>query len=165
MVKEQFFLFWGERPFSQWSPADFVIDGKTYNSTEQYMMAMKARHFGDEETLRKIMKSTSPSDQKKLGRQVRGFDANQWNKVCRDIVYKGNYEKFKQNSKMREKLFETVGRTLVEASPKDKIWGIGLSAKDERCQSRETWQGKNWLGEVLTKVRDNLLKEKENGLR
>ena len=157
MSEEKFTLFWGERPFSQWSPSTFTVDGRTYNCTEQYMMAMKAEEFGDTEMLQKIMEAEHPADQKRLGRQVRGFEVTRWEKVAKDIVYKGNYEKFKQNVDMREKLFATAGTTLVEASPKDKIWGIGLGPKNPKCLDRATWNGKNWLGEVLTKVRDDLM--------
>lgn len=156
---EKFTLFWGKRPFSQWTPAKFTVDGVEYNCTEQYMMAMKAQVFGDKEMQAKIMEATDPADQKRLGRQVRGFDAERWNRICKEVVYKGNYEKFKQNHAMCEKLLATAGTTLVEASPKDKIWGIGLDSKDPRCLDRSQWQGTNWLGEVLTRVRDDLLAE------
>lgn len=163
-MSEQFTLFWGERPFSQWSPSTFTVDDATYNCAEQYMMAMKAKVFGDAEKLQEIMKAEHPADQKRLGRQVRGFEATRWEKIAREVVYKGNYEKFKQNADMREKLFATAGTTLVEASPKDRIWGIGMGAKNPDAQDRAKWQGRNWLGEVLTRVRDDLLREKEDAL-
>jgi len=164
-MMEKFTFFWGERPFSQWSPATFTVDGETYNTAEQFMMAEKARLFGDDETLKEIMKAEHPADQKRLGRQVKNFDLATWNKNAKDIVYRGNKAKFTQNPEMREKLFETAGTTLVEASPKDKIWGIGLGVKDKRIHDRETWQGTNWLGEILTKLRDDLMLEKQEGLR
>lgn len=155
-MSEKFTFFYGG-PYSQWFDARFQIDGVWYNTTEQYMMASKARHFGDEETLAKIMATRHPREQKRLGRQVRNFDVAEWNRVSRDYVYKGNYAKFSQNAGLKQILIEeTAGTTLVEASPTDKLWGIGLDAHDERAENRETWQGVNWLGEVLTKVRDDL---------
>jgi ribA/ribD-fused uncharacterized protein len=164
-IMEKFTFFWGERPFSQWSPSEFTVDGRKYNTAEQYMMDQKAAFFGDEEIRKDIMEAIHPADQKRLGRQVKGFDTERWQLVCKDFVYKGNYEKFKQNADMKEALFATAGTILVEASPKDKIWGIGLKKEDPRCQDRSTWQGTNWLGEVLTKVRDDLMAEEANALR
>ncbi len=165
MGPERFTFFWQERPFSQWSPSKFIVDGVEYTHAEQYMMAEKARFFGDNETLVEIMKAQTPAEQKALGRAVKNFDSNKWAPEALRVVYRGNYEKFKQNPKMRDKLFATEGTTLVEASPEDRIWGIGLGVKDPRCYEREHWQGKNQLGDILTRVRDDLLKEKEAGLR
>lgn len=158
MNDEQFTLFWNG-PFSQWCDAEFEVDGVTYNCAEQYMMAEKARLFGDDETLAKIMAAWSPREQKKLGRQVKGFDPDAWNAVSREAVYRGNYAKFTQNPHLLKRLMDTKGTTLVEASPYDRIWGIGLSADDERALDRSQWQGKNWLGETLTKVREALIEE------
>lgn len=159
MSQEKFFFFWGKKPFSQWTPSKFTVDGVEYNCAEQYMMAMKAKYFGDSDMQQQIMEAVDPADQKRLGRQVRGFDAERWNRVCKEVVYKANYAKFKQNPAMLEKLLATAGTTLVEASPKDKIWGIGLDSKDPRCLDRSTWQGTNWLGEILTRVRDDIAEE------
>jgi len=156
---EEFFFFW-HGPFSQWHKVAFAVDGVKYNCAEQYMMAEKARFFNDAASLKEIMRATDPADQKRLGRNVKNFVKDKWDMVARDIVYKGNYYKFKQNTDLRDALFTTEG-TLVEASPYDQIWGIGLKMNDERALSRKTWRGKNWLGEALTKVRDDLKKEEE----
>ncbi len=154
---EKFTFFYGG-PFSQWYMTDFVVGALTYNCAEQYMMAEKARLFGDGVTLLKIMTSKSPKEQKALGRRVENFDADVWNEVAKDIVYKGNYSKF-QDPGLKEILLWTRGTTLVEASPYDTIWGIGLDAMDQRAQNRDTWKGTNWLGEVLTKLREDLISE------
>ena len=143
--------------FSQWERRDFIVDGTQYNCCEQYMMASKARLFDDKEAERRIMRKTHPSDQKALGRLVRNFDAGKWNDVARDFVYEGNYAKFSQHEDFKQKLLATAGTTLVEASYKDRIWGIGRGEDDPLALSRETWLGTNWLGEVLTKVRDDLI--------
>ncbi len=154
-ASEKFTFFW-DGPFSQWYPSNFVIENVHYSHAEQYMMASKAALFNDDDIYRKIMRSTSPSDQKRFGRSVRNFNEARWNIVVKDIVYTGNYAKFSQNKDLLKKLLETVGTTLVEASPYDKLYGIGLAAKDPRAQTRATWQGKNWLGEVLTQLREDL---------
>jgi ribA/ribD-fused uncharacterized protein len=151
----EFTLFYGG-VFSQWYRCQFDIDGVEYNCAEQFMMAQKAALFGDEDAIARIMKAAHPRDQKAIGRQVKGFDATQWNDVARDLVYEGNYAKFTQDSRLKEKILATTG-TLVEASPTDKIWGIGRSESDPLALNRDTWRGKNWLGEVLTKVREDIV--------
>ena len=155
---EKFTFFWSG-PFSNWMPSPFQIEGVWYNCAEQWMMAEKARLFKDEATLRKIMSAVDPREQKAYGRQVSGFDKEKWDAVARDIVYKGCRAKFEQNSDLARDLFATAGTTLVEASPEDCIWGIGLRKTDPLAQNRETWRGKNWLGETLTKIRDDLMKK------
>jgi ribA/ribD-fused uncharacterized protein len=155
--KEQFTLFYSG-PFSQWHPSRFTVNNVTYSHAEQYMMASKARLFNDPSALRRIMESNSPDVQKATGRRVKNFDETKWNLLVRDFVYNGNKAKFTQNAALREKLLATKGTTLVEASPKDRLWGIGLHISDPRCYSRETWRGKNWLGETLTRLRDDLIK-------
>jgi len=157
-MNEQFTFFWSG-PFTQWHRSPFEIDGIWYNCAEQYMMAEKARMFGDTEMESRIMTAIEPADQKRYGRQVKGFDLKKWNATAREIVYRGSYAKYTQNPKLKENLLKTAGTTLVEASPHDKIWGIGLHKTDHRCKNRETWQGSNWLGEVLTKVREKITDE------
>jgi len=155
---ENFTFFWGG-PFSQWHICPFLIEGIQYNCSEQYMMAQKALLFKDEVSHKKIMFSLNPSSQKKYGRKVKNFDVDIWNTYAKDIVYKANYAKFTQNDYLKENLILTAGSVLVEASPYDKIWGIGLSANDPEAKNRSTWQGTNWLGEILTKVREDILKK------
>ncbi len=141
---------------SQWFRSDFVVNGVEYNTAEQYMMAMKAAEFGDTDIQQEIMESDSPRDQKALGRQVRDFDPDRWNAVARDHVYDGNYAKFTQNEGFKLSLLATGDKELVEASPTDCIWGIGLGIDDERREDRGNWRGTNWLGEVLMKVREDI---------
>jgi len=154
---EQYTFFFGG-PFSQWFDANFTVDGVTYNTAEQYMMAAKARVFGDHLVLERIMDTRSPREQKKLGRQVANFDVAKWNAVSRDEVYKANYAKFMQNPGLRDELLATRPTLLVEASPTDCLWGIGLSADDPDALDSSKWRGVNWLGEVLTKVREDIAK-------
>lgn len=154
--KEKFTFFWAG-PFSQWAESPFKIDGVAFNTAEQYMMYKKALLFNDFKQAEKIMETSSPRNQKQLGREVIGFDKDKWNRYCKQFVYEGNYAKFTQNPKMLVELLATVGTTLVEASPKDNIWGIGLAEEDKKSLSRDTWEGTNWLGEILTEVRDEIL--------
>ncbi len=150
-----FAFFWNGWP-SQWHPAVFTVDGVRYSCAEQFMMAEKARLFGDEETRVAILAAASPRDHKALGRKVRSFDSARWADACREVVYRGNIAKFSQNADLRELLLATGDRTLAEASPYDKIWGIGLTADDPNATDRTAWSGRNWLGEVLMRVRAEL---------
>ena len=178
MTEERFTFFW-RGPFSQWCPCEFMVDGTTYNCAEQFMMAGKARLFEGSElyerdsegcilllsgnpvltTLGKIMATAEPREQKSLGRDVTGFDPDKWDAVARNIVYQGNMAKFMQNPEFRHYLLLTDGTTLVEASPYDCIWGIGFSEDHRKAQSRQFWRGTNWLGQVLTKVREDIVTE------
>lgn len=151
--------FWGhtfhEQPtvtcFSQWYPAPITENGVIYPTTEHYMMAKKAELFHDKETLGLILKSEDPREVKALGRQVKNFNTDLWNKHCRTIVEQGNYLKFSQNKKLGEFLFSTGDEIIAEASPYDRIWGIGLSRED--AEKGVPWKGTNWLGEALMSVR------------
>lgn len=156
---ENFTFFYKTRnPFSNWYPAEFVdIDGNEYNCSEQFMMAEKARCFDDQETLKRILSSSDPKEQKELGRKVKNFDSKIWDINARDAVYRGCKLKFTQNNDLLEELLSTKGTLLVEASPYDKIWGIGLAEDNPLIHDPKNWQGKNWLGEVLTILRDDLL--------
>ena len=154
-MREEFYLFWGGF-CSQWVPSKFVIDGIEYNDCEQYMMSRKALLFKDVKTNQKIMMLTDPRMQKAAGREVKNFKADKWNAICRDVVYQANYAKFTQNPDLLKELISTGDKQIVEASPEDKIWGIGLHASDPRASDRRFWLGSNWLGEAITKVRETI---------
>ncbi len=151
-----FVFFWGG-PYSQWFKAEFKIGDVTYNTCEQWMMAEKARLFGDTETLAKILKIKDPKAQKALGRQVKGFVKEVWDANAKMIVYRGNYAKFTQNAELLPDLLSHTGKVFVEASPYDNIWGIGLAADDPKALDPATWEGTNWLGEIITLVRDDII--------
>lgn len=155
-MTEKFTFFW-RGPLSQWKKSPFIAYGTLYNCAEQFMMASKSRFFKDDETLKRIMNEEDPKEQKRLGRKVRNFDKTKWDAVARTIVYRGNMAKFTQNPKLGEILVATKGTTLVEASPVDTIWGIGLAEDNPLVKDRQTWKGLNWLGETLTKVRDDIM--------
>lgn len=165
--KLSYLYFWGHKTsggitkscFSQWYPATFVIDEKHYATAEHYMMAEKARLFLDAEIEEKILLSNDPSHAKAMGRQVRNFSAEIWKEQCFDLVVNGNIAKFSQNSELKNFLIATGSKILVEASPVDRIWGIGLAEEDREAKNPELWKGKNLLGFALMKVRDRLIQE------
>lgn len=154
MTTEKFTLFYNG-PFSQWHRSPFVLNGIKYETAEMYMMWFKDQVFGGK-LEKSILASTHPSETKDLGRQIKGFDESIWRAVAKHGVYKGNMAKFTQNEPLLQNLYATMGTTLVEASPYDTIWGIGLSENDPLALNRSKWKGTNWLGEVLTDLRNDL---------
>jgi len=141
---------------SQWYISPFIIDGQIYNCCEKWMMANKADFFGDIEIKKLIMNSDEPKEQKILGRNVKNFDADKWNEVVDDIVYRGNYAKFTQNPDLKEKLLNSGGKMYVECSPYDTIWGNGMNITDTLNTSIQNWRGTNRLGLAIMKVRNTL---------
>lgn len=142
--------------FSQWYPSSFVVDNIHYATAEHYMMAAKARLFNDQQRLPDILNASSPAAAKSLGRQVSGFNHKIWHEQCFSIVIAGNLAKFSQNPQLADFLLATKKRVIVEASPLDKIWGIGLAEDDANIDNPLTWRGKNLLGFALMAVREQL---------
>jgi len=157
------FHFFYSGYLSNWADVGF-IDRETfipYNCSEQYMMHQKSLLFHDIETAKSIMLKKHPREQKELGRQVKNFDFDIWGIYARRIVYQGCYYKFTQNKDAFDYLMSTQGTYLVEASPYDTIWGIGLGENDSQNQNPKNWKGTNWLGQVLTSLRDDLITHPE----
>lgn len=140
--------------FGQWHRSDFTLDGQRYTTAEQWMMASKARLFGDAETLAKILATDDPARVKKLGREVRGFDGARWSARCVELVTQGNIAKFSQDAALRAHLLATGDAVMVEASPLDRIWGIGLDAQHPDAPHPHRWLGQNLLGFALMAARD-----------
>lgn len=158
---KQFTFFWCDQNglFSQWEKSPFILDDILYPTAEHFMMMSKARLFNDMETFHQMTETASPKVVKALGRQVSGFCQKTWDKVAKLVVYRGNYAKYTQNLDLATKLLDTAGTLMVEASPYDKIWGIGLTAEAAQQTDPLHWPGRNWLGEILTKVRERLIQE------
>ncbi|MFF7358028.1 MULTISPECIES: NADAR family protein [Streptomyces] len=158
--------FWGHRPrpdgrigascLSQWWPSPFVADGVEYATAEHWMMAGKARLFGDAEAERRVLAAEHPAQVKKEGRLVRGFDEAVWERERFRIVVEGSVHKFAADDDLRAFLLGTGDRVLVEASPLDRVWGIGLAADDEAASDPERWRGPNLLGFALMEARERL---------
>lgn len=153
MDKNNYIFFWGGI-FSQWFKSNFEIDNIQYSSAEQYMMAEKARAFNDKESLDKILSTKNSRKQKELGRKIKNYDDEVWSKIRYEVVVKGNYAKFTQNENLKNQLLDTGNKIIVEASPYDTIWGIGLSEFDESRFNEDLWRGKNLLGKAIMQVRE-----------
>lgn len=177
--KEKYTFFWETAsPFSQWYKSkfkattcliqgvsmnklkrefvlqnQFPFDVQEYSSAEQFMMYHKAIIFLDIESAKKIMETNNVRKIKELGRNVLGFNEEVWKFYRSQVVFEGNKAKFEQNLPLKQELLKTVGTTIVEASPYDKIWGIGLEKNDSKANNRGTWNGLNLLGEILTILR------------
>jgi ribA/ribD-fused uncharacterized protein len=161
-----FLFFWGHRPrydgrigpgcLSQWWRVPFRVGGVTYPTAEHFMMAGKARLFGDEVMASRIIEASSAGDAKALGRAIQGYDEKLWTESRYSIVVEGNIAKFGQHPDLLAYLAATAGYVLVEASPADRVWGIGLAADDSRVDRPSQWEGLNLLGFALMDVRGRL---------
>ncbi|MFJ5099733.1 NADAR family protein [Streptomyces sp. NPDC088554] len=164
--RAKYLHFWGHAPrrdgsldascLSQWWPAPFTVDGVEYATAEHWMMARKARLFEDGEAERRAVGAANPALAKKAGRLVRGFDETVWERERFGIVVEGSVHKFGQDPGLRGFLLATGERILVEASPLDRIWGIGLAADDARAGDPARWRGLNLLGYALMEARERL---------
>lgn len=162
----KYVFFWGHRPqrdgsvgtgcLSQWWPVAFTVDGVIFRSAEHYMMWRKALLFGDAESAERIVAASHPRQAKMLGRRIRNFDDATWGSHRFDIVVDSSVAKFGQHDDLRTFLLGTGERVLVEASPTDRIWGIGLSATDDRAADPARWRGLNLLGFALMQARATL---------
>ncbi|MFI5838452.1 NADAR family protein [Catenuloplanes sp. NPDC051500] len=157
----RYVFFWGHQPrrdggecLSQWAPSPFTVDGVRFETAEHYMMWRKAMLFDDAETAARVLAAGHPKQAKDLGRRVRDFDEQVWLAARYGIVVDGNVAKFRQHAAMGDYLRGTGDRVLVEASPLDRVWGIGLAADDPRAEDPSAWRGLNLLGFALMEVRD-----------
>jgi ribA/ribD-fused uncharacterized protein len=158
-----FLFFWGHTAppgaapgphvLSQWWPAPFVVEGELFTTAEHYMMWRKARLFGDDATAAAVLEDPSPARAKALGRTVDGFDRSHWAAHRMEVVVSGNRAKFGQHPELGAYLANTGRRVLVEASPQDRIWGIGLAAAHPDAADPARWPGQNLLGFALMQVR------------
>lgn len=153
------FVFFWDGIYSNWTSSPFAMRGQLFVNSEQAFMWLKAIFFGDTEIANQILNDSTPSGVKALGRKVKGYDDAKWSQVRFDMMYEACLEKFGQNPEFGAELLSTGNRTLVEASPYDKIWGIGLAENAAGIEDKANWQGLNLLGEVLMKVRATLRNE------
>lgn len=163
-------FFWGHTPksagvdnscLSQWFPAAFEVDGVRYATAEHFMMAEKARLFRDEAQLAAILEAKTPADAKAFGRAVQNYDDKAWERHRVEAVVRGNVAKFGQNAGLGAHLASTGDRILVEASPRDRIWGIGMGASNPDALDPAKWRGRNLLGFALVEARRRLALTRE----
>jgi ribA/ribD-fused uncharacterized protein len=158
-----YLLFWGHTAkdknsvgkecLSQWYPAGFAIDGIHYPTAEHYMMAEKARLFGDDAALQKILNASDPHAAKQIGREVKHYTEEVWKQHRIEIVVRANTAKFAQNQALTVFLQSTGDQILVEASPVDRVWGIGFDEHHPDAHNPAKWRGLNLLGFALMAVR------------
>ncbi len=142
--------------FSQWHATPFDVEGLSFVTAEQWMMFAKAKLFGDESSADAILSTSDPSEQKRLGASVASFQQDMWDRWKVEIVYRGSLAKFSQNQGALRQLKSTSPAMLVEANPRDWVWGVGLSADNPAVNKPGDWRGENLLGRILTKVRRDL---------
>ncbi len=164
-AKPKYLFFWGHQHqpgtitqacFSQWYPSEFETGGHTYPSAEHFMMAQKAKLFGDTHAFERALTAPSPGAAKAIGRSVQNFDEATWASHRFGIVVEASVHKFEQNTALGDFLRNTGSRVLVEASPVDTIWGIGLAADHPHCTQPSRWKGQNLLGFALMQARAQL---------
>ena len=165
-AEQEFLPFYGHKPqpdgrvgpgcLSQWWQDEFTVDGVTYATAEHWMMAGKARLFGDDEALADALAAASPGDAKAVGRRVRGFDPDAWAAARYGLVVEGNLAKFGQHPDLADFLRSTGSAVIVEASPRDRIWGVGLGPSNPDARRPSAWRGLNLLGFALMDVRERL---------
>lgn len=154
-ITDKYVFFYGSI-YSQWYLIDMVINDIKYNCCEQYMMHQKAILFGDFDTADKIMKCLDPKEQKRLGRTVKNFIRDVWENEKFQVLYEGNHAKFSQNKELLDEMLKTDKKIFVEASPFDRLCGIGLRENDENVNDPFNWKGQNLLGFALTLVKHEL---------
>lgn len=168
MEKNSFLFFWGHtgKPdvlgkecLSQWYPRPFKLYGIEFKTAEHWMMFWKAMLFEDALSARMILDAETPKEAKVLGRKVSGYDQKIWDQNKEKIVFDGNLLKFTSHSDLKEFLLSTKDLEIVEASPYDKIWGIGMAASNPKAHDRKSWSGQNLLGEILGEVRTSIRQE------
>lgn len=167
--KINFLFFYGhtnkeinKSSLSQWYIKDFKENDLVFNCMEKYMMYNKALLFDDKDIANEILNTNQPKAIKELGRKVKNFNDELWDKMKYKIVFTGNYYKFSQNADLRNFLLSTKNKVLVEASPYDKVWGIKMKYDDENIENPFFWKGENLLGFALMQVRDEIKRVYKN---
>jgi len=166
-LESETIFFWkpvaGNGWFSNWYSCKFMEDNVTYTSSEQYFMVKKAELFmsdihavENKKIIKKMLETDDQSEIRTLGRKVQGFNEQVWKKNRLQIMINANILKFTQNRDLCQKLMDTNGQLLVEASPSDNIWGIGLTEEKAKKLNPNEWPGENLLGFSLMFVRDML---------
>ena len=162
-ITDKYVFFWKENPFCNFTKCVIKYDGKTFTSSEQLFMWMKADFFGDDHIASAILRASSPEEARSLGRKVKNYDDSEWDKVRVDYMYQAVKLKFLWSIDLKNKLCDHKydGKQFVEAAYYDRIWGIGYNEKDALITPEYKW-GRNELGKILNKVRDSFKNERNN---
>jgi len=144
--------FWNSM-FSNWFPAKFEYKGHDFANSEQAFMWEKALFFKDHKIADQVLNTPNPAQNKALGRRVKNFNDYKWSLASYDIMVEVNMAKWVM---MKQDLLDTGNKILVEASPVDPIWGVGLGPKDPKVLDEKNWKGQNLLGKALMEVRDKI---------
>lgn len=159
-ITETHVYFWGS-VLSNWYDCKFIYNDHNFNNSEQAFMWEKAKFFNDDETAELILNTPDPRTVKELGRQVKNFNRDLWLEHGYYAMINVNYAKYSQNINLKNILLSTGDKILVEASPFDRIWGIGLHWNNDDCLDEAKWDGLNLLGRALMEVRNKIMKENE----
>lgn len=160
---EKFIFFFTEKDWlSQFYPAPFEAHGIKFPTAEHFMMYRKAMTFEDKKTAEKVLRARTPKEAKALGKKVKGFTNEYWDPIKESIVIHGSILKFNSNEVLKKKLLATGNKILVEASPYDKIWGIGIGEHHLDATNPNHWRGQNLLGKCLMEAR-NILRNVNGG--
>jgi ribA/ribD-fused uncharacterized protein len=157
MGKTCVYFYGRSSPFSKHHVSPFVVKGEKYACVEQFIVAEKARLFGDDDILALVMKEKTPAGLQHLEREIRDYDHEVWKKKRFGVACRGLIAKFGQDQELFAKLMETGDKHVAEANPWDRVWGVGLGAV--RASRGEPWRGKNLLGKAVMTAR-RLLRER-----
>ena len=156
IIDDKYVCFWGrDSVFSNFHRSPFTLGGKSYTCVEQYIMYQKALLFNDQERAERILAVDDPAEHKANGKLVANFDPDTWRRQAQSIVKEALEAKFDQHPHLKTRLLNTRGKELVEASPNDRFWGIGMRLSDPAIKDKGKW-GKNMLGKLLMEIRDNI---------
>lgn len=160
-ITDKYLFFWryNEIP-SNWYPTNFILRNIKFTCSEQCFIYYKAKLFKDDEIAKQILETTNPRIQRELGRKVKNFNNQEWEKHREKAMFYANKEKFLQNDNLKKWLLDTNNLILVEASSVDKIWGVGLDEKNSLILDEKNWTGLNLLGKILMDVRNYIRFEK-----
>jgi ribA/ribD-fused uncharacterized protein len=150
------FFYRTDSPFSFWYPTEFVENGISYSSAQQYVLHHKALLFSDESTAEKVLQVHEKKDLMKLSRAVQNFQPKVWAQKREQIAETANRAKFTQNEELKAQLLATAGTRLANANQHDIIWGIGFEEDAEEAKDPKKWRGKNLLGEILKRLREEM---------
>ncbi len=153
---DNYVFFYGKNDhFSNFYKTNFKVNDITFSCGEQYIMYSKAKLFSDDIIANQILQETSPSKMKALGRKVKNYNDKIWVQSREDITFNGLIHKYKQNPILKEQILNTNNKIIVEASPTDRIWGIGMGVSNPELENQNKW-GQNILGKILMRVRKNI---------